>query len=602
MIARGHLVIAIAIACGAAAAMAAPQVRENAPRTNVTTTISGRVVEAVSTQPARRVRVTLTDVARRNPGQTTTTADDGTFAFRGVTAGRYELQAFKNGYLRASYGASRPDRAGTPVVVTDNSIVTGLTIAIARGGVITGVVRDSQGQPLPGRTVLVLKLGYHPVTGEPNLGAPAGSVVSPTDDRGEYRAFGLPPGGYLVVVNPPLGRAGGAGLEDIHVLSTDDVRRALQEARGGPPAIAPSTAAPPSSSRVTNAPVFHPGVTDIGAAARVSLGVSEERIAVDVVVSLVPTATISGRITSPTGTLPPMLQVVLLPAGQGADMLAGVGIRRLAAAPAGDGSYAIAGVAPGSYRLKAATGMGRGAAPNTSTPSAVVDINVSGQDIEMPLTLQPGVAINGRVVFDGATPTAAELQTLQFQLLPQGSGGVVLPGGGGRVDAQGSFTFAGVPPDAYRFQTIWNSAGASDKWTIKSAVANGSDALESPILVTPNKPVEWTITYTDTPTTLAGTFQDRSGRAATDYDILVFSSDRKYWTPGSRRTRTTRPATDGVYSIKGLPAGEYQIAALTDLEPGEWNDPTLLERLLPFSIKVTLREGERTTQDVRIGG
>ena len=54
--------------------------------------------------------------------------------------------------------------------------------------------------------------------------------------------------------------------------------------------------------------------------------------------------------------------------------------------------------------------------------------------------------------------------------------------------------------------------------------------------------------------------------------------------------------------MKGVPAGEYYLAALTDLENGEWNDPTLLERLIPSSIKVTLRDGEVTTQDVRIGG
>jgi hypothetical protein len=64
----------------------------------------------------------------------------------------------------------------------------------------------------------------------------------------------------------------------------------------------------------------------------------------------------------------------------------------------------------------------------------------------------------------------------------------------------------------------------------------------------------------------------------------------------------TRPATDGAFSVKGLPAGEYLLAALADLEAGEWNDPTLLEQLVRGSVKVTLREGETTTRDIRIGG
>ena len=89
--------------------------RDTARVTAGTASISGTVFVAGEPKlPARRVRVTLTNVARSSPGQTTTTDDSGAFAFRGLPAGRFELQAFKNAYLRASYGASRPDRAARP--------------------------------------------------------------------------------------------------------------------------------------------------------------------------------------------------------------------------------------------------------------------------------------------------------------------------------------------------------------------------------------------------------------------------------------------------------------------------------------------------------
>ena len=117
-----------------------------------------------------------------------------------------------------------------------------------------------------------------------------------------------------------------------------------------------------------------------------------------------------------------------------------------------------------------------------------------------------------------------------------------------------------------------------------------------------NETADWTVTYTDKPTSLTGVFQDRGGRAATEYYILVFASDRKHWTPGSRRIRMTRPATDGAFNVKGLPPGEYFLEALADLETGEWNDPALLDQLVPSSAKVTLRDGEETRQDFRIGG
>lgn len=350
------------------------------------------------------------------------------------------------------------------------------------------------------------------------------------------------------------------------------------------------------------APIFHPSATDIGAAAPIALGVSEERTGVDVTIQLVPTATISGTISSPSGALPQSLSVRLVPAGPQTEMLAGAGLRGLTAQPRPDGTYVFTGVAPGAYTIKAIIGRGRGAAPNTPTEWAAADVPVSGQDLDVPLTLQPGVAVNGRVVFEGSQPTAAELQALSFMLVPPGSGGQVQTSGGGRVDAEGRFTFAGVTPDTYQFVTTWNAPGAREKWTIKSSTANGREAFEAPLRVNPNETLDWTVTFTDKPTGLTGVLKDPGGRPATDYCILVFSSDRKYWMPASRRVRMTRPATDGSYSVKGLPPGEYYLAAPTDLETGEWNDPVLLEQLVRSSAKITLRDGETTTQDFRIGG
>ena len=64
----------------------------------------------------------------------------------------------------------------------------------------------------------------------------------------------------------------------------------------------------------------------------------------------------------------------------------------------------------------------------------------------------------------------------------------------------------------------------------------------------------------------------------------------------------TRPATDGAFTFKGLLPGEYFLVALPDLENGEWNDPTLLEQLVKSSATVTVRDGQTTTQNYRIGG
>ena len=51
-----------------------------------------------------------------------------------------------------------------------------------------------------------------------------------------------------------------------------------------------------------------------------------------------------------------------------------------------------------------------------------------------------------------------------------------------------------------------------------------------------------------------------------------------------------------------MPPGEYFVAALTDLESGEWNDAAFLEQLVKTSATVNLKEGETTRQDLQIGG
>src|SRR5207344_1908912 len=96
--------------------------------------------------------------------------------------------------------------------------------------------------------------------------------------------------------------------------------------------------------------------------------------------------------------------------------------------------------------------------------------------------------------------------------------------------------------------------------------------------------------------------QDATGLPASDYFIIAFPSDKSLWTPGARRVVETRPASDGRYSIVGLPPGQYRIAALTDVETGEWNDPDFLSGLVGASIDVTLVEGQKLTQDLRLAG
>ena len=85
--------------------------------------------------------------------------------------------------------------------------------------------------------------------------------------------------------------------------------------------------------------------------------------------------------------------------------------------------------------------------------------------------------------------------------------------------------------------------------------------------------------------------------------LVVFSADRRFWVPRTRRTQQVRPDVNGLFVARDLPAGDYLISAVTDLEDGQWNDPAFLATLAANSpIKITLAEGDKKVQDIRVGG
>src|SRR5688572_20616100 len=158
---------------------------------------AGSIVGTVSsdTQPARPLRraiVTL-NAPENSLGRTTVTDDAGRFSFTGLPTGRYLIGASKPGWIGMYHGAKRAGRPGTSLSLEGGQRATVAT-RLPRTAVITGVVLDSRGQPLPLLTVRAMR--YAVVNGERSL-VGAGITRGP-DERGVYRIYGLHAGEYLV--------------------------------------------------------------------------------------------------------------------------------------------------------------------------------------------------------------------------------------------------------------------------------------------------------------------------------------------------------------------------------------------------------------------
>ena len=79
-----------------------------------------------------------------------------------------------------------------PVVFKSGDLVT---LALIKGGVVTGTVTDAKGDPVVGIGVRVSMVGDESGRRHGDLGR---YYESTTDDRGVYRVYGVPTGTYVV--------------------------------------------------------------------------------------------------------------------------------------------------------------------------------------------------------------------------------------------------------------------------------------------------------------------------------------------------------------------------------------------------------------------
>lgn len=146
----------------------------------------------VALQPTgNEVRFELKNVLRMKTGE------DGRFRFEKVKAGRYILGAITPGFV-----APNDSRFGGPqgkaITIAEGENADSIEIPLQFGGVITGRVVDSQGNPVIGEGISLSRLNAQ---GKPDSQwpRPNGGMYS-TDDRGIYRLYGLPAGRYLVSI------------------------------------------------------------------------------------------------------------------------------------------------------------------------------------------------------------------------------------------------------------------------------------------------------------------------------------------------------------------------------------------------------------------
>lgn len=582
--------------------------------------IAGRVMSAdAPPMPVRRAIVSIAGDGLES-ARAAITEDDGRFTFTALPAGSYSISAKKAAWLPAESGASRPGRPGSRIALAAGEKRT-VSVTMFRGAAVSGILRHPSGGPLAGVNVYALPARAL------RDGDRGQSEAVQTNDRGEFRIYGLAPGEYVITAVPTPGGSGEIGARSS--AATDALLAALTQRQTAPGAAGNS--APPlmAAPAAGYAPIYFPGTPLPADAQRIRLNAGEERDSLSFEVARVPVATIEGTLS---GNAPNLAAVQMAIVPEVRDLRMGPGGPSIVAVPPNElGEFKYANLAPGRYQLvgralggapepvPGALGRGRTGGAGSAVVSgtgetlyAVADVEIRGQDVKgLSLALQPGGSISGTVVFDsGGTPPPAGFGAVRLAV-SMAEGNYFYSSGATRIGnmlsdvpavnvrPDGTFRITGLGPARYTI-TCMLPPDLARTWTLRSVMSDGRDLLDTGLAGMSTNLRDVTVTLSDKRTSLAGSLRSEAGTPANDYFVIAFSTDRTQWKSGSRRSMSARPATDGSFLFTDLPAGEYFIAALSDLDPLEWQDAAFLTQVIPAAIKVTLAEGEKKRQDLRV--
>lgn len=411
-------------------------------RTAVTGTaiVRGRVLAAEAPNGLRRAQVTLSRVDASQPGQqyrrVTTTDAEGRFQ-----AGRFSITADKAGYVALQYGQRRPYEAGTPVTLSDGETLDRGDFMLPRGSVISVRVTDEFGEPVAGVQVQVQRYQYG-TDGQRRL-TTAGNQTpfATTDDRGEFRAFGLMPGEYVVLASMRTlggGMATGSGSNDV----TEGF-----------------------------APTFYPGTLSADQAQPLTLGIGQEQ-AIQFALIASRLGRISGTVVDSTSQPAVGAELTLI-------TVSGSGSSSRPVGTVGpNGEFTVTGVAPGEHPLSVSYSR-----PGRSSEFAGLPIVVGTGDLAgLRLTLGGGATISGRVVFEGNTPRTGggSPRVSAQQSDPRRAflffGGSTDPLSNGTIGEDGSFKLSGQTGRAF-LSVVPLPAG----WSVKSVIHDGMDITDVPL-------------------------------------------------------------------------------------------------------------------------
>ena len=549
----------LAVTCVAAAlsgvALAQAPPTQDPPAPQGTASIAGRVVAGDTGRPAAGAMVMLGSRESIRVSRTTKTDAQGGFEFAGLVAGSYSLSAIHKRYLQTFYGQTPSLDRWSTIVLRDGERFGRADIQLSKPGAIEGHVLDEFGDPAPDILVKAYRTEF--AAGARRLIVVGGPQADPTDDKGQFRFFGLAPGTYHLCAQS------GAFVDE-------DVNNT-----GG------------------FAPTFFPGTAEVSKSRGLTVTLGSARTGVTIRLVPARTGRVAGTIVHGGGAVLQRGVVRLAlhdPSGM-SPIVATANVGR-------DGTFAFRNVPAGAYSLQAVGWTASGSEVLASFGHH--SFTATGEDVErLTVAIKPGVTATGRVEFDGddvPLPRPDEV-VVTAQPLPSDSS-INVSSGGWLAKVREDWTFE--IRDLTGWRIVQPLLFRLPAWVLSRVTLDGVDVTDTPLDFTREDVSGLEILLTTRAGAVRGTVVSSTGEPVRDYAVVVFADDRARWAYPSRFVALARPDQEGRFEAKGLPPEDYLVIAVPSVRGSEWLDPEFLEGLRADATRLLLTAGESRTVELRL--
>jgi hypothetical protein len=506
-----------------------------------TCTVSGIVVKLAGGEPIKSAIVRLKKADDQSQGYRATTDAGGHFELKDVEPGRYRLEVSRSGFVTQQFGQKTPDDPGAMLTLLPSEDMRDRLFRLIPSAVIAGRIMDEDGQPLPRVMVSAMREVYN--EGKRKLSI---ETIDRTNDFGEYRLFGLPPGHYFVSALYSPGGFGGENFKDLGTSKSD---------RG----------------YVTT---YYPGSPDAAKAVAISVKAGEELPSMDMLLQQVGVYKIRGRVYNSV-THHAANEVFLSLQPKNSRILWGF-MNNYASAQK-DGSFELHNVLSGSYTLSAQW------FDEGKSYAARQNIDISDGDIDgLTLTIAPGVTIDGQLRWEGNP--GVEQEELKVTATGETSD---YWGGEARVLTNGVFSLKDVSEGTYRLQVY----GISPDCYVKSIRYGMNDATHEAFAVRRGNDAALEVTVSSRGARVRGSVADADGLPASGVWVALVPEEARRGEFRLYKSKTTDQ--HGNFELRGIAPGDYKVFSWEEVESEAWQDPEFLKPFEQKGEKITVQDGDQ---------